>query len=131
VPGRIIDRRFQDDREPHTGTAAGHGGPVVPQNKLSAAERAEILAALNSREFVDLAPMQVVRQDAGPENLSGSLSTFYRVLEENRMVKERRRLAKHPPRTVPELLATAPGQVCTWDITKLAGPVKGSILTAP
>jgi hypothetical protein len=35
------------------------------------------------------------------------------VLEENRMVKERRRLAKHPPRAVPELVATAPGQVFT------------------
>jgi hypothetical protein len=43
----------------------------------------------------------------------GSLSTFYRVLEENRQVKERRRLAKHPPRAVPELVATAPGQVLT------------------
>ena len=41
----------------------------------------------------------------------GSLSTFYWVLEENKQVKERRRLAKHPPRAVPELVATAPRQV--------------------
>lgn len=98
---------------------------VTPPNKLSPAERAAVLAALNAPEFVDLAPMQVYAKllDAGV--YLGSLSTFYRVLEENKQVKERRRLAKHPPRTVPELVATAPGQVLTWDITKLAGPVKG------
>ena len=98
--------------------------PVVPQNKLSAPERAGILSALNSTEFVDLAPMQVYTKLLDQGIYLGSLSTFYRVLEENNQVKERRRLAKHPPRTVPELVATAPGQVFTWDITKLAGPVK-------
>ena len=97
----------------------------MPQNKLSAAERAGILAALNSPEFVDLAPMQVYTKLLDQGIYLGSLSTFYRVLEENKQVKERRRLAKHPPRAVPELVATAPGQVFTWDITKLAGPVKG------
>jgi len=99
--------------------------PVVPQNKLSTAERAGILAALNSPEFVDLAPMQVYTKLLDDGIYLGSLSTFYRVLEENKQVKERRRLAKHPPRTVPELVAAAPGQVFTWDITKLAGPVNG------
>jgi putative transposase len=99
--------------------------PVVPQNKLSAAERAEILAVLNSPEFVDLAPMQVYTKLLDQGTYLGSLSTFYRVLEENKQVKERRRLAKHPPRAAPELVATAPGQVYTWDITKLAGPVRG------
>jgi transposase InsO family protein len=53
------------------------------------------------------------------------VSTFYRVLKENRQVKERRRLATHPPRARPELIATGPGQVYSRDITKLAGPVKG------
>ncbi len=87
--------------------------PVVPQNKLSAAERAGILAALNSPEFVDLAPMQVYTKLLDQGIYLGSLSPFYRVLEENKQVKERRRLAKHPPRVVPELVATAPGQVFT------------------
>jgi len=54
-----------------------------------------------------------------------SISTIYRILAENRQVRERRRLARHPARTVPELIATAPGQVFSWDITKLAGPIKG------
>ena len=98
---------------------------AVPPNKLCAAERAEILAAPNSPEFVDLAPLQVYAKllDEGID--PGSVSTFYRVLQENEQVKERRRLAKHPARAIPELVATAPGQVLSWDITKLAGPVKG------
>jgi putative transposase len=54
-----------------------------------------------------------------------SISTIYRVLAENKQVKERRRLARHPPRAIPELVATAPGQVYSWDITKLPGPIKG------
>lgn len=99
--------------------------PAVPPNKLSAAERAEILAALNSPEFVDLAPLQVYAKLLDAGIYLGSPSTFYRVLEENQQVKERRALAKHPPRAIPELVATAPGQVMSWDITKLAGPVKG------
>ncbi len=50
---------------------------------------------------------------------------MYRVLAEQDQVKERRRLARHPARVCPELVATAPCQVYSWDITKLAGPVKG------
>jgi putative transposase len=99
--------------------------PVEPSNKLSTVERAEILAALNSPDFVDLAPLQVYAKLLDAGIYLGSVSTFYRVLEENSQVKERRRLAKHPARAIPELVATAPGQVLSWDITKLAGPVKG------
>lgn len=99
--------------------------PVIPPNKLSVVERAEILAALNSPEFVDLAPLQIYAKLLDAGIYLGSPSTFYRVLHENQQVVERRRLAKHPPRAIPELVATEPGQVYSWDITKLAGPVKG------
>jgi len=50
---------------------------------------------------------------------------MYRILGENAQVRERRRQARHPTRARPELTATGPGQVYTWDITKLAGPAKG------
>ena len=60
----------------------------------------------------------------------GSISTIYRILTANAQVKERRRLARHPARAIPELAATAPGQVYSWDITKLAGPVKGAYFDA-
>ncbi len=50
---------------------------------------------------------------------------MYRLLRANDQVRERRRLARHPEYTVPELVATAPRQVLTWDITKVRGPEKG------
>jgi len=50
---------------------------------------------------------------------------MYRVLGQHTLVAERRRLARHPSQVCPELVATAPRQVYSWDITKLAGPVKG------
>ena len=53
------------------------------------------------------------------------MSTMYRILREHDLAGERRRQATHPARTRPELVATAPGQVWTWDITKLQGPDRG------
>lgn len=55
---------------------------------------------------------------------------MYRVLRENAQVSDRGRLARHPARTCPDLVATAPRQVYSWDITKLAGPVKGRYFDA-
>ena len=52
------------------------------------------------------------------------------VLAENALVAERRRRTCHPVKVCPELVATAPRQVCSWDITKLAGPVKGTYFDA-
>ncbi len=80
---------------------------------------------LNSDEFVDKPPLQVYAILLERGQYVASMSTMYRVLAENAQVRERRRLASHPPRKVPELIATAPGQVFSWDITKLAGPAKG------
>ena len=97
----------------------------APANKLSTAERAHILATVNSERFVDLPPVQIYARLLDEGTYLCSISTFYRVLEENRQVKERRRIARHPARAIPELVATGPGQVYTWDITKLAGPIKG------
>jgi transposase InsO family protein len=55
---------------------------------------------------------------------------MYRILAANAQVKDRRRLARHPARVRPELIATGPGQVFSWDITKLRGPSKGSYYDA-
>jgi len=106
-------------------------GPArVPGNKLSDAERARILAVVNSDRFVDLPPIQIYAQLLDEGVYLGSISTIYRVLATNAQVKERRRLARHPARVIPELVATRPGQVYSWDITKLAGPVKGTYFDA-
>lgn len=97
----------------------------VPANKLSHLERAKILQVVNSDRFVDLAPIQIYAQLLDEGTYLCSISTIYRVLAENQQVRERRRLARHPARAVPELVATGPSQVYPWDITKLAGPIKG------
>jgi putative transposase len=54
-----------------------------------------------------------------------SMSTMHRILRRNGAAGERRRQAVHPAKKKPELLATKPGQVWSWDITKLRGPGRG------
>ena len=106
-------------------------GPLLdPVNKLTVLERLRILEVLTSARFVDLAPLQVYAQLLDEGVYLCSVSTMYRVLADNRQVRERRRLARHPARVCPELVATAPRQVYSWDITKLAGPVKGTYYDA-
>jgi putative transposase len=101
-----------------------------PVNKLSVLERRRVLEVLTSDRFVDLAPLQIYAQLLDEGVYLCSVSTMYRVLGENTMVAERRRLARHPAKVCPELVATAPRQVYSWDITKLAGPVKGTYFDA-
>jgi transposase InsO family protein len=97
----------------------------APVNKLTDIEAAELIAVVNSQRFVDKSPPQIYATLLAEGTYLCSISTMYRTLERNRQVKERRRQATHPPRKVPELQATGPRQVYSWDITKLAGPVKG------
>jgi len=104
--------------------------PRVPANRLSPAERLSILAVLDSPRFVDLPPIQIYATLLDEGTYLCSISTMYRVLAEHAQVVERRRIARHPARVVPELVATGPGQVYSWDITKLAGPVKGTYYDA-
>jgi transposase InsO family protein len=103
---------------------------VDPLNRLTCQERVHVLAVLNSDEFVDAAPIQVYARLLDRGVYLCSVSTMYRILAENAQVKERRRQARHPARVRPELVATGPGQVYCWDITKLAGPVKGTYYDA-
>jgi len=97
----------------------------TPANRLSLAERTRVLEVLDSEEFVDQAPLQVYATLLERGQYLCSVSSMYRILAQAGQVTERRRLARHPARAVPELVATGPGQVYTWDITKLPGPVRG------
>jgi putative transposase len=101
-----------------------------PVNKLTDLERRRVLEVLTSDRFVDLAPLQIYAHLLDEGVYLCSVSTMYRVLAENTLVAERRRLARHPAKVCPELLASAPRQVYSWDITKLAGPVKGTYFDA-
>jgi putative transposase len=91
---------------------------------LSPAERQAILRVLHSERFADTAPAEAWATLLDEGVYLGSVSTWYRVLRAAGEVRERRRQAVHPAAVKPELAASAPNQVHSWDITKLAGPAK-------
>jgi putative transposase len=96
----------------------------VAGRALSAQERGAVLDVLRSERFVDVAPTEVYATLLDEEIYLCSSRTMYRLLEGAGEVRERRRQACHPVYTKPELLATGPNQVWSWDITKLLGPAK-------
>jgi putative transposase len=93
---------------------------------LTEDERQEILDELHSDRFVDVSPTEVwaILLDEG--RYLGSTSTFYRLLRQASGTRERRKQATHPAKVKPELVATEPNVVWSWDITKLRGPQKWS-----
>ena len=91
---------------------------------LSQEERKTVLETLNSPRFVDLAPPEVYAALLDEETYLCSIRTMYRVLAANKAVRDRRDLKRHPNYAAPELLATGPNQLWSWDITKLLGPAK-------
>ena len=93
---------------------------------LSEPERAEVLNILTSERFCDDAPREVYATLLDEDQYHCSISTMYRILGANSAVKERRNQLRHPVYTAPELLATKPNEVWSWDITKLKGPEKWS-----
>lgn len=95
-----------------------------PPRALSESERCSVVAVLHSERFVDQAPPQIYASLLEEETYLCSVRTMYRILEAAGEVRERRNQLRHPNYTKPELLATAPNQLWSWDITKLLGPVK-------
>lgn len=97
-----------------------------PARGLSDDERAKVLATLDSDEYMDKAPAQVYAALLELGIYLCSIRTMYRILAANDQVRERRAQRQHPTYKKPQLVATAPNQVWTWDITKLPGPTKGT-----
>lgn len=93
---------------------------------LAQAERRGVLEMLNSDRFVDQAPAQIHTALLDEGVYHCSTRTMYRILADAQEVRERRNLLRHPHYHKPELLATGPNQVWSWDITMLPGPGKGS-----
>jgi len=91
---------------------------------LATDEKKMVLAALHEERFVDLAPSEVYATLLDEGRYLCSERTMYRVLAENQEVRERRAQLRHPKYAAPELLATQPNQLWSWDITKLLGPAK-------
>ena len=95
-----------------------------PPRALTEDERHEVLSVLDSPRFCDQAPAQAYATLLDEGVYHCSIRTMYRILADNNQVKERRDQLRHPAYAAPELLATRPNQVWSWDITKLLGPVK-------
>jgi putative transposase len=97
----------------------------TPPNALTDAERAQVLSVLTSDRFVDKSVAQAWATLLDEGTYLCSMSTMHRILRAHDAAGERRAQATHPARTKPELVATRPGQVWSWDITKLRGPERG------
>lgn len=96
-----------------------------PPNALTEDEQAEVLGVLTSERFCDKAVAQTWATLLDEGTYLCSMSTMHRLLRAHGAAGERRRQATHPPKKKPQLLATGPGQVWSWDITKLRGPGRG------
>ena len=111
----------------------GQADPGIPRARvarapsplaLDAHERQTILDVLHAPEHADSSPHTVYAKLLDAKRYLGSVSTFYRVLRSAGEVRPRRNERTHPPYAKPELLATGPRELWSWDITKLKGPAK-------
>jgi putative transposase len=101
-------------------------GPIsAPANKLTTKEHRSILDICNSSQYRDLPPSQIVPKLADLGLYLGSESSFYRVLKSQGMAQHRLRSKPRQIIRPSSLIATAPGQVWTWDITYLKSDVAG------
>ena len=96
----------------------------MPNRALTLQEKEQVLDLLHSQRFADLAVPQVWATLLDEGTYLCSISTMYRLLHAHREVRERRNQLTHPHYARPELLATAPNQLWSWDITKLLGQHK-------
>jgi hypothetical protein len=117
------------------GEVKADGRPLAvrpePANKLTPAERDQVLALCHTPEFASLPPSQIVPRLADRGEYLASEATFYRVLRAAGEQQHRGR--SRPPRPAappPSHCAQRPCAVWTWDITWLPGPVRGSFSTS-
>ena len=95
-----------------------------PPRALDDAEKESVHNLLDSERFQDQTPREVYATLLDEGAYLCHWRTMYRILDEYQEVRERRNQLRHPAYTRPELLATAPNQLWSWDITKLRGPVR-------
>jgi len=115
---------YRHKRAPQTEKIKPYQECRVPGRSLTQDEQQKVISDLNSDRFKDMAPPQVysILLDEGVFHCS--ISTMYRLLRKRGEINERRKQRSHVPAQRPELLATGPNQVWSWDITKLKGPRK-------
>lgn len=120
VPRSRIYRARTANRETRIPVAK----PKPHPRSLRQDEKIQVRQILNSERFQDLAPREVYATLLDEGIYHCSWRTMYRILEEHNEIRERRNQLTHPNYQKPELLATGPKQVWSWDITKLLGPEK-------
>jgi len=96
----------------------------LPDFAYSQTEKKEILNVMNSDVYLNQTPYEIYASKLDKGKYLCSVRTMYRILKENDQVKERRKVRRTNNYQKPELLATKPNEVWTWDITKLKGPEK-------
>ena len=96
----------------------------TPKHALSEAEKARIRTVLNSEQFVDQAPREVYATLLDEGVYLCHWRTMYRILVEHDEVRERRNQRQHPQNTKPQLVASGPNELWSWDITLLTGPAR-------
>jgi putative transposase len=122
--GTLARGRARSRRAALPGPPALRPAPPPPPLALTPCEQQVLLGTLNSERFVDTAPAAVHATLLDEGHYLGSVRTMYRLLAANGGSHERRNQRRHPVYSKPELLAVAPNQVWSWDITKLKGPAK-------
>jgi putative transposase len=115
---------FYRRRSRQTATLSEPAFRPQPPLKLNPLERQAVVELLHSERFVDVSPHTIYATLLDEGQYHCSVRTMYRILAQEGELKERRNLLRHPHYTKPELLATGPNQLWSWDITKLKGPVK-------
>lgn len=119
--------RRRTPKPPRTETREPAARPAPP-NALTAEQRDELIAVLNSEEFRDKSVRQVWAALLDRGVYLASPSTMYRELRSRDQVRERRAQARHEAKKKPQLVAHRPNAVWSWDITKLPGPARGQFL---
>lgn len=101
-------------------------GPLTsPANKFSEEERVKVLEVVNSKEYCDLSPRQIVPKLADKKEYIGSESTIYRILHAEKMMQPRGAERPQTHKKPLGLSATKPNQLWSWDITYLLSPIRG------
>jgi putative transposase len=121
IPRATLYRYHGDKGQPEQQNAQR----PLPPLALNPEQRQAVIEVLHCERFCDDTPYQIYATLLDEGHYHCSIRTMYRFLKaEHGRVKERRKQVQHPKYIKPELLATAPNQVWSWDITKLKGPVK-------
>jgi len=121
----LTTRTVQRWRKPEALDDKRKESTKIPSNKINAMERQIILNTLNSPEYRDMTPHQIVADLADQGTYLASEATMYRILKEENQNTHRQASYPKQNQKPEEFTATAPNQVWTWDITYLSSPVKG------